>query len=439
MSETTEVMSLKEKLLADFSIRKTALLLENQVLRGFREKSAEAFAKLGFPGKKHEEYRYINFTSILSPEYSYSFSPSTSEIPSNVLENSLVLNDAFRVVLVNGHFSENASQLTGLTNGVVVESLASAIRRNDVHALSHLGTLANNEADAFIALNSALFVDGLFVYLPKGVQLEKPLQIIQVSTGDAQQITMPRILLVAESDTNAQIVHTQLSLASTSASFSNTVAEVLVEQNAFVQWTTLQAEENSASHVNTLEAHVKKGGNFSTVTISLGGQTLRNNLQIALDEAACEAHLYGYYHPTAGQTFDQHTLVDHRFPKCESNELYKGVIDADGTAVFNGKVYVRKDAQKTNAYQSNKNILLSEQATVNTKPQLEIYADDVKCSHGSSTGVLDPEQLFYLRSRGISVEKARALLLSAYAGEVLEKIPHEALREALADALAERI
>jgi Fe-S cluster assembly protein SufD len=171
----------------------------------------------------------------------------------------------------------------------------------------------------------------------------------------------------------------------------------------------------------------------------LGADLVRNNLNIVLDSPNCEAHLYGYYHPIQNQVFDNHTLVDHRFPRCESNELYKGVIDNKATAIFNGKVYVRKDAQKTNAYQSNKNILLCDEATINTKPQLEIYADDVKCSHGSSTGILDPEQVFYLRSRGISLDKARSLLLTAYASEIVEHIPHTSLRESVAQLISERI
>ena len=441
MPDTLERLSLKEKLLADFTIRKTALLLENPVLKGFREKAVEAFSLQGFPGKKHEEYRYLQVEKVLTADLNNSLTPDISglNINADIFNHPLLVQDAYKVVLVNGFFSDEFSQITGLPEGVCISSLADAIRSNNIHALSNLGTMAKSESDPFLALNSALFTDGLFCYIPPHVHLDKPIQILQLVTGTDALLIQPRILFIADTSSSAQVVQTVLSFQSNSASCSNTVTELLADKHAQVEWTILQAEDQTAGHFNSTEVHVKKHGNVKVVTVTLGAGLMRNNLNIVLDEPECEAHLYGYYHPLKGQTFDNHTLVDHRFPRCESNELYKGVIGADGTAVFNGKVYVRKDAQKTNAYQSNKNILLSDTSTVNTKPQLEIYADDVKCSHGSSTGVLDPEQVFYLRSRGISLEKARALLLTAYAGEILEHISHLPLRDAVGKLISERI
>jgi Fe-S cluster assembly protein SufD len=441
MPNTLERLSLKEKLLADFTIRKSALLLENPVLKGFREKAVEAFALQGFPGKKHEEYRYLQVEKVLTAELNNSLTPENPVLSADadIFNHPLLVQDAYKVVLMNGFFSTEFSHLSGLPEGVLIRSLANAIRDNDVHALSNLGTMSKSDSDPFLALNSALFTDGLFCYIPPHVHLDKPIQILQLVTGTDALLIQPRILFIADASSKVHVVQTFLSLHSNISSCSNTVTEVLAEKHAHVEWITLQAENQTAGHFNSTEAHVKQHGNFKTVTITLGAGLVRNNLNIVLDAPECEAHLYGYYHPLKGQTFDNHTLVDHRFPRCESNELYKGVIGDFGTAVFNGKVYVRKDAQKTNAYQSNKNILLSDTSTVNTKPQLEIYADDVKCSHGSSTGVLDPEQVFYLRSRGISLEKARALLLTAYAGEILEHIPHLSVREAVGKLISERI
>jgi Fe-S cluster assembly protein SufD len=282
-----------------------------------------------------------------------------------------------------------------------------------------------------------MFADGIFIHLAKNVQLDKPIQIIQLTAADEPIFVLPRVLVVAEDGSNITLIGITPETSENLDVFINTVTEVHCGKNAFVHLTQIY-DNSQISTVHHTEAHVHTHGNFSHYAMHLNGKLIRNNLNIVLADSNCEAHLFGYYHPTGEQVFDSHTLVDHRMPHCESNELYKGVVDGNGTAIFNGKVYVRQDAQKTNAYQSNKNILLSEDATVNTKPQLEIYADDVKCSHGSSTGVLDPEQMFYLRSRGISTPKARALLLNAYAGEILEKLPSEKLRNTLAELLQER-
>jgi len=441
MADTLEGQSLKEKLLAGFHIRKAALLPDNTILNGFRDKAAESFSRLGFPGKKHEEYRYLQVEKLFTSELNQTLSPEEIDLPneSDVLNYPLLAEDAYRLVMLNGIFSKKLSRIEGLPTGVVMGSLAEALRNNDAHALTNLGTLAKADSDSFLALNSALFQDGIYCYIPSNCKLPKPVQLIELVSSPEALLIQPRVLFVSDESSEAEVIQTSISTKGNTSIASNSVTEILVEKNAQVNWITLQSEEHTAGHFHTTEAHVKQHGKFETVTISLGSGMLRNNLNIVLDAPECEAHLYGYYHPVNTQIVDNHTLVDHRYPRCESNEMYKGVVDDSATAIFNGKVYVRKDAQKTNAFQSNKNILLSETGTVNTKPQLEIYADDVKCSHGSSTGVLDPEQLFYLRARGISLEKARVLLLNAYAGEIIEHIPHETLRNAVAEVLANRI
>ena len=437
MSETIEGLSLSDKFLAHYSSRIDSLSQGNPDFRILREKAISAFSKMGFPSKKHEEYRYLKLDAFLNPQSLFSSKADQTPLDTQLLNNPLILQDAYRIVLMDGVFLNTFSDLSGLPQNVEISSLADAISNNNSSALVHLGTLANVELDPFIASNTLAFSDGLFCNVSENSKLEKPIQIIHVQS--TAEYSHSRILFVAEKSSKCQVVQTFLSANNSGAVSNNTVSEILVGENAHVEWTTFQAEEQSTGLINTTEVHIKHQGFFKTVTITLGANLVRNNLNIVLAAPNCEAHLYGYYHPIHNQVFDNHTLVDHRFPRCESNELYKGVIDNKATAIFNGKVYVRKDAQKTNAYQSNKNILLSDEATINTKPQLEIYADDVKCSHGSSTGILDPEQVFYLRSRGISLDKARSLLLTAYASEIVEHIPHTSLRESVAQLISERI
>jgi Fe-S cluster assembly protein SufD len=432
MSRILEELSLPEKLIANYELQKLSLTNENAVLNGFRELAINSFRKTGFPGKKNEEYKYLNFEKLLAPYLTNAPKKDRDAELSHYLGTNLKLNfPAYKAVLVNGVFSPELSDLHNLLPGLHVGSLADAIDSKNSRMLSTIGTLSRAESDPFLAINSALFSDGLFIDIPDGTNLELPIHIIQITSGNESLYIQPRLLVIAGRNSVSQIVQSFVSFNLNVQAFTNTVSEIQVEEGASLNWYSIQTDSSFASQVNTTEAHIKSKGKFNAVTITLGGGLVRNNLNCMLDASNSEAHLFGYYHPAEGQVFDNHTLMDHRFPNCESNELYKGVISGNGKAVFNGKVHVHPQAQKTNAFQSNKNILLSDDATVNTKPQLEIYADDVKCSHGSSTGYLDPEQLFYLRSRGIKEEKARALLLHAYAGEILEQINIPVLKQTL--------
>jgi len=433
MTAITPSVTLKDKLIADFELQKTAFFPDNPVLSGFRNNAAEAFKNLGFPTKKSEEYKYISFDAFLKADLSQPLSPNTTEMS---VADDLLVDDAHNLFLVDGFFDSKQNTVIELPQGVIVCSLAEAIATKNVHALMHLGMHSKTDKDPFLALNTALFQDGLFIYLPANVQLEKTFQIVQISRGNEPKIVQPRILIVAENNARANFIHLQLSSVNNETTLSNGFTEIVLAEKAEINWYSVQEVGEKMGVVQTTEAYLQKGAKFETVTVTLAGKLIRNNLNIVLKGTNCEAHLHGFYFPKAGEVFDNHTLVDHSMPHCESNELYKGAVAGNGTAIFNGKVFVRQDAQKTNAYQSNKNILLSEDATVNTKPQLEIYADDVKCSHGSSTGFLDSEQLFYLRSRGISENIAKALLLDAYAAEVINKIKHESLRAKLSEIIS---
>jgi Fe-S cluster assembly protein SufD len=280
--------------------------------------------------------------------------------------------------------------------------------------------------DAFVAINTAFSNKGLFIYFTKSSK--QPLHIINITSAKTDSFINPRQLFVVADNCEATVIETFVSEEKTAKVFHNHLTEVVVGENAHFTNYRLQNERNNLFQVNTTQAFVKKYGNYNTNTFTFGGSLVRNNLNVVLGSDSCEANLNGLFFGKGTQLIDNHTLVDHQFPNCPSNELYKGIVKDKATGIFNGKIYVRKDAQKTNAYQSSKNILLSDDATINTKPQLEIYADDVKCSHGTSTGKIDADALFYLKARGIGEESARKLLLLAFSGEVINKIQIDELK-----------
>ncbi|HWY10608.1 MAG TPA: Fe-S cluster assembly protein SufD, partial [Bacteroidia bacterium] len=291
----------------------------------------------------------------------------------------------------------------------------------------HITKYANVNSDAFVALNTAFCSGGLFIQI-KGV-VEKPIHIINITSVSENSFINPRQLIVLEKNAEVVVVESFVSGNNSGKIFQNHLSEIVLNENAKLNSYRLQNEDENSYQVNTVQVNVNRYANYTTNTFTFNGAVVRNNLNVVLASDLCESHLNGLFISSESKLIDNHTLVDHQKPNCQSNELYKGIAKGKSTGIFNGKIYVRKDAQKTNAYQSSKNILLSEDATINTKPQLEIYADDVKCSHGTSTGKVDEAALFYLKSRGIGDEKARKLLLQAFAQEVIDKINIEELKE----------
>jgi Fe-S cluster assembly protein SufD len=269
--------------------------------------------------------------------------------------------------------------------------------------------------------------DGAFIQIKANEVLETPIQIINIGTG-TNTIAATRNVIVADKNSKASILISYFS-ENANETFTNAITELIVKENAHLSIDKLQLENNTSYQVSTEQIHQDKNSTFTINTITLNGALVRNNLNILVDGTNCESNLNGVYILKGQQHVDNHTMVDHRVPHCNSNESYKGVMYDKSTAVFNGKVFVRKDAQKTNAFQNNANVLLSNDATVNSKPELEIYADDVKCSHGSTTGQLDEEAVFYLRARGISENSARQLIVSAFMNDIIEKIESEELKE----------
>lgn len=409
----------------------------NSAVRSMRVMAMENFLNMGFPDKKNEEYKYTPIASYIDDSFGLEIEDKI-EIPLKRFKKLLPLKNAHVIVLINGIFSEEHSQLIPTDSSIFISNLAAIYASQKEIIEKHFAQYADISKDAFSALNTALAKDGAYIRIAAGTVVNEPVHIINLIANKKNLLVNSRNLILVEKSAKVDIVETFVSLDSAAGEklFTNHLSEVILEENAQATYCRIQAEEDNVTQVNTTQVQQHKGSNFATHTFSLSGALVRNNLSIVLADEQCETHLYGLYLPRKNELMDNHTLVDHRMPNCYSNELYKGIMSNDSTAVFNGKIYVRPDAQKTNAYQSNKNMLVDDGASVNTKPQLEIYADDVKCSHGSSTGRLDEEAMFYLRSRGIGESAAKKLLLKAFAEEVVNTISYEPLK-AYVDGLIE--
>ena len=378
----------------------------------------------GIPNNKEEDYKYCNIEGIIKKEFK-SIDNNYNSIPADIANKYKVFEGCINVFIVNGKFSPELSGLSSLPNGLKIAAIANA----DKQVLTkHMAHYAKANSDGFIALNTAFGGNGVYIHVKEGTKIEQPVHIINLTSAAGNVFSNVRNLIVIENKASLKLIETFETTNLTGKSFTNHLTEISVEENAVVDSYRIQNEGSRAYTVNTTQVQLSNNTDYTTGTYSFNGALIRNNLNTVIDAERAVAHLNGLFIAKENQLIDNHTLVDHQKPNCNSNELYKGIITDKATAVFNGKIYVRKDAQKTNAYQSSKNILLSDDGTINTKPQLEIYADDVKCSHGTSTGKIDEESLFYLKSRGIGETNAKRLLMHAFAGEVVEKIKIESVR-----------
>ncbi|MFT5984138.1 MAG: Fe-S cluster assembly protein SufD [Ulvibacter sp.] len=429
METAIKTGTVKDKLIFEFENSKLFLFGDTQL----RNKAIESFYKQGIPTRKHEEYKYIRMDLMLKGEFDFSTNKNCSDAQ---IESLKFLKEAYVVIIENGIFIEGSSNLQNLPKGLTICSLVDAEKSNSPVFEKHYAQYADVKADPFIALNTAMTKDGVFIHVAKNAIIEKPIHIIHISTASENTIIHPRNLIVVDENSQAKIIESFETVDTSAKTVSNALTEIVIDKHAIVDHYKIQDEKELGYLVNTTQVIQQKQSVFSTHTFTLSGSLVRNNLTLVLDDEHIESHLNGLYLTTGNQVVDNHTVVDHRKPNCNSNELYKGIIEGKSTATFNGKIFVRKDAQKTNAFQSNKNILLSQAGTINTKPQLEIYADDVKCSHGSTTGKLDQEEIFYLRARGIGVINAKKLLMHAFASEVVNTIKIEALREYVEEKIA---
>jgi len=430
METAIKTSTIKDKFILEFENSKLFLFGDTQL----RNKAIESFYKQGIPTRRQEEYKYIRMGLMLKGEFDFSANKNCSDAQ---IESLKFLKEAYVVIIENGVFIEGSSNLQNLPKGLTICSLVDAEKSNSPIFEKHYAQYADVKADPFIALNTAMTKDGVFIHVAKNAIIEKPIHIIHISTASKNAIIQPRNLIVVDENSQVKIIESFETLASTAKTVSNALTEIVIDKHAIVDHYKIQDEKELGYLVNTTHVIQQKQSVFSTYTFTLSGSLIRNNLTLVLDDEHIESHLNGLYLTTGNQVVDNHTVVDHRKPNCNSNELYKGIIEGKSTATFNGKVFVRKDAQKTNAFQSNKNILLSQEGTINTKPQLEIYADDVKCSHGSTTGKLDQEKIFYLRARGIGLINAKKLLMHAFASEVVNTIKIKALREYVEEKIAQ--
>jgi len=391
-----------------------------------QDAAMEHFNRLGFPTPKDEEWKYTNVNPIASRNFS--FAGSKAKISrEEIFHRFPFLNDSFFVVIENGKWNMNASLINNLPQGVEIKNLRD--EKNNPLVQQHFNEYADVQADAFAALNTAFANDALLIHFHPGTILEKQLCLVHISSSQEEAVVShSRLLVLSEKNSSAKISAVFVSQSETAETFVNSINEIFVAENASLEFDLLQNENEKSFQVCGTHVYQSTHSRFSINTITLGGHIVKNKLHIKLDGTQCENHMHGLYLADGSQLIDNHTAVYHTKPHSNSNQLYKGIIGGKAHGVFNGKIFVEKDAQKTNAYQSNKNILLSNDAVINAKPQLEIFADDVKCTHGATTGQMDEEALFYLRSRGINEAPAKALLNLAFANDILNNISMEDFR-----------
>jgi len=390
-----------------------------------RERGSERLKVQDFPSKKLEDWKYTSVRDIAKSEFRPQSPVNISLV--EVKEHFIPGLNAITLVFVNGFYQENLSSVPEKApEGLLVKSLNEAKKDHLKIVEAHMGVVANNPDLFFSNVNAAFSQDGGFVHVSKGVTIETPIHFLHLTEGE-QVISQPRNLVVAEVNSSVKVVTTYGTLSSES-SFTNAVTEVFVGDGAKVCIDKIQNEHEKAINVSFEQATVSKDATFTINTIPVGGKLIRNNLNITLQGEGGEGNLYGAVCVNGDMHVDNQTYVDHVAPNCESNEFYKAVVNDNAVNVFNGKIMVRKPAQKTNAFQRNANILQSDNGEIYAKPQLEIYADDVKCSHGCTIGQFDKEALFYLRARGIKEESAKKVLMEAFAGEVLNNIQLEPVR-----------
>jgi Fe-S cluster assembly protein SufD len=421
-----------------------------QWINPIRRAAFGRFAELGFPTTRLENWKYTNVAPIVKTAF--------TRAGQAMLRHRVIAMDAIdavtldevacaQLVFVNGHYSSDLSSLEKLPEGVIVSSLATVLTCNPASVEAHLAQYAGYHDHAFVALNTAFMEDGAFVSIPKDTIVDAPIHLLFISSarigspddeGDSAPVSYPRNLIVVGSHSQARIIESYVGLEH-DVYLTNVVTEIVGGENAVIDYYKVQRESEEAFHVATVQAQLGHSSTFSSHAIDLGGALVRNDLNVALDGEGAECTLNGLYMVTGRQHVDNHTRIDHAQPHCSSRQLYKGILDGKSRGVFSGKIVVHKAAQKTDAKQSNKNLLLSEDAVIDSKPQLEIFNNDVKCTHGTTIGQHDQEALFYLRSRGVDLAAARSLLTYAFASELLGRIKIEPVRARLEALLLTRL
>ncbi len=411
------------------SVAKEQALLGQDIdwLKSMRLKALTQFNHQGLPAKKQEDWKYTSLWGF--SQQAFTHQAEQNSITAEQCNQLALLKDAYRLVIVDGEFSAELSQLEHLPAGLIVRPLSAALEL----AQPHIGRQIDLEQAGFNALNTLLMQEGVVITVDSGIKIEKSIELLVINSGTTEALASHlRNVIVLGDSSHATVIENYVGL-NDAVSLTNVVSEVVLAHDAILNHYKLQQESKNAFHIARLAAQQGADSQWNTNSISLGAKLARNDVHSQLLGEQSHVTMDGLYLVTGEQHVDNHTRIDHAVPNTTSDELYKGVLDGNSHAVFNGKVIVHKDAQKTDSNQSNRNMLLSRGCEIDTKPEMEIYADDVKCGHGSTVGQLNDEHLFFLRARGLDEVSARSLLTYAFAVDVLERIPAEEIRQALSE------
>lgn len=406
-------------------------------LKSIRQGAITKFSELGFPTPRDEDWRFTNVAPIARSSFHIPLNGIDQVSASDLTPYQFEGEDVCELVFINSRYSKELSTHSQLPDGVIAKNLAEAIDSQEDILKENLAKYAEFKDEAFTALNTAFMEDGGFIYIPKGTVVEKPIHLLFISTkGENPSITNPRNLIIVEDNCQTNIIEHYVSLED-NVYLSNVVTEMVVGENSSVGHYLIELESKKAFNISTLRIQQARSSNIRSHSVLLGGSLVRNNIHPVLAGEGCNSLINGLYMSTHRQHMDNYMKVEHVSPHCDSRQLYNGVLDGRSRGVFHGRIIVHEDAQKTDAKQTNRNLLLSDHAQVDTKPQLEIYADDVKCTHGATIGQIDENALFYLRSRGISKEASRDIILNAFTNETLESMTLDSVKNYCTDLIAD--
>lgn len=403
-------------------------------LQAIRKAAIQRFGELGFPTTRDEDWRFTSVAPIANTPFRAAADVPVEVSKAMVAPFAVRRLSCTRLAFVNGRFSRELSTFRALPPGAQVGSLADFLELDPGIVDPYLTRCTRDGGHAFCALNTALLEDGAVIYLPANAVVSEPIHVLYVTSASEPLVTHPRTLVVAGDNSQATVIESYGGGAG-EIYFTNAVTEFVVGEHARVEHYRVQRESLEAYHVSNTGIYLERDAVFAQQNVVFGGRLVRNDVGAVLDASGIECTLNGLYLGSGDRLIANHTAIDHAKPHCESHEIYKGMLDGSSRGVFNGRIFVRQDAQKTDAKQTNQVLLLSDDATINTKPQLEIFADDVKCTHGATVGQLDDEALFYLRARGIGRDEARAILVHAFASDIIDRVKVEPLRAALEDTL----
>lgn len=389
-----------------------------------------------FPNSRMEDWRTTSLRQITRNTFEHASKESLSmdDIAAYILDEA----EKSRLTFVNGHFMPDLSDTSALPEGMVIDTLAGASEKHPDLVSQHLGKVARYENDVFVPFNTATFEEGAFIYIPREMKPDVPVHLLYLSTDTNAFHASPRCLIVADRFSDTTVIEDFVGIGD-GLYFNNAVTEAYLHDESHILHVKVQRESLNAAHMSRVAAYLSRSSTFNSYTISLGAALFRNEPLAIIDAENAHATLDGLVMVNGSQISDTHSILDHRKPNCTSHQLHKTITNGSAESIFNGKIFVRKDAQQTNAFQENRNLQLSSKATVFTKPQLEIFADDVKCSHGATIGQLSQDEMFYMKSRGLTTQRAQQLLIHGYAIDVIENIPVESLRNHLEEEVKELI